>query len=42
MLETTIKVSRSLKEALQAQKRPKETYNDYLKRVVQSQTEGFD
>ena len=42
MLETTIKVSKSLRSLLRAQKQPQETYNDYLIRVVQNQHEGFD
>ncbi len=42
MLETTIKVSKSLKGLLQAQKQPKETYNDFIIRIVQGQMGGFD
>jgi len=39
-LETTIKVSRSLRDALQAQKKPQETYNDYIVKLIEHQTKG--
>jgi len=42
-LETTIKVSKSLRETLQAQKQPQETYNDYIDRLTQYKIkEDFD
>ena len=37
MLETTIKVSKSLRGLLQARKKDKETYNDYLFKIVTNQ-----
>ena len=40
MLETTIKVSKSLRELLQARKQPEETYNDYIIRIVQRENNG--
>lgn len=40
-LETTIKVSKSLRDRLQAQKQPQETYNDYIIRLIQ-QNGDFD
>jgi len=39
-LETTIKISRSLRATLQAQKQPHETYNDYIVRLVQENIRG--
>jgi len=38
--ETTIKVSRTLRNKLKEEKQPHETYNDYIIRLYQTKSQG--
>jgi len=38
--ETTIKVSKTLRDKLKEEKKPQETYNDYIIRLYQTKSQG--